>query len=255
MPPLDYLQLARGVDLGHRVVVAHGALGKGAERVEPCHGIRRGLYTVDLFRHAQAHLGEVLVLQLVHPVARRQQRRLKLFELGGEIALTRNERLLAYVFFRDLFKPGGIGHIDVIAEHAVVADLQLLRAGALTLARLQLLHHLRAVVADVAQPVYLFGIARAQHAALAHGKRRLVAYRAVYLRAHVVKRVHPRDAPQLCALKRGEQLLEPRQHRRAVRERAQVAPAGRAVYRAAYKPLHVRYLAQHRHQLAARDVV
>ena len=255
MPPLDYLQLARGVDLGHRVVVAHGGLGKGAERVEPCHGVCRGLHAVDLFRHAQAHFIKVLVLQLVHPVARCQQRRLKLLELGGEIALARNERLLAYILLRDFLKPCGIGHVDVIAEHAVVADLQLLRAGALPLARLQLLHHLRAVVAYVAQPVYLLGIARAQHAALAHGKRRLIAYRAVYLRAHIVKRVHSRDAFELRALKRGEQLLEPRQHRRAVRERAQVAPAGRAVYRAADKPLHIRYLAQHCHQLSARDVV
>ena len=220
MPPLDYLQLARGVDLGHRVVVAHGSLGEGAERVEPRHGVRRGLYAVDLFRHAQAHLGEILVLQIVHPVARRQQRRLKLLELWGEIAFARNQRLLAYILLRNFFKPCGIGHVDVIAEHAVVADLQFLCAGALALARLQLLHHLRAVVPYVAQPVYLLGIARAQYTALAHGKRRLVAYRAVYLRAHIVKRVHPRDAFELRTLKRGEQLLEPRQHRRAVRERA-----------------------------------
>ena len=251
MPSLDYVQLLRGVDLRHRVVVPHRDLGQRAQRVQPRDAVGGLLDAVDVRRNHVAYLAEVAVFEVVYPVLRRQERIFELLQLLREVALVRYKRLLAYVVGGDVFKPRGFRHVDIVAEHLVVADLELLYARALALALLQLRDHLRAVVADVAQLVDLLGVALAQYTALADGERRLVAYRAVYLGADIVQRVHRADVAQFKALEACKQLLQPRKLPRAVCEHTQIAPARRAVDTARGKALHVAYLAHHERQFRA----
>ncbi len=77
-----------------------------------------------------------------------------LLELGREEPLGADERLLAHVIGRDLGQVG-LGHLDVIAEDLVVADLERADAGPLALPLLQLGDEGLAGAADRAQVVEL----------------------------------------------------------------------------------------------------
>ena len=161
-----------------------------------------------------------------------------------EIPLARHQRLLSDIVLRQLGDARAVGNVDIIAEDLVVADLELLCARALALALLELGNGLRAVIAHVAQAVDLLAVAGAEDTALAHGKRRLVADRAVDARAEVGERVHLRDVAQRRAVHVLQQRRQLRQLRAAERQCVQVAPVGRAVHRARDKALHIADLPQ-----------
>ena len=143
VPPLDNGKLARGVDLRHCVIVAHGRLRKGAQHVQPRHGVRGRLYAPDHRRDGVAQLNKAVVFQLVYPVARSEKGVFQLLELLREVALVGDEGLLADIVGGDVRVARGFGHVYIIAEHLVIPDLELLDAGALTLALLKLGDHLR----------------------------------------------------------------------------------------------------------------
>ena len=172
--PLADVERARQVHLGADVIVLHGGLGQRAQRIQPRDAVGGLLDAVNICCDHVAYLAEVAVFEVVYPVLRCQERVFKLLQLLGEIALVRDKRLLAYVVGGDVFKPRGFRHVNIVAEHLVVADLELLYARALALTLLQLRDHLGAVVADVAQLIDLFGVALAQYPTLADGKRRLI---------------------------------------------------------------------------------
>ena len=111
------------------------------------------------------------------------------------------------------------------------------------------------MVAHVAQAVDLLAVAGAEDAALAHGKRRLVADRAVDARAEIGERVHLRDVAQRRTVHVLQQRRQLRQLRAAERQRVQVAPVGRAVHRARDKALHIADLPQAADQLAAQHTL
>ena len=196
MAPLADVECAREVDLGADVVIFHRRLRQRAQRVESGHGVRRRLHACDLARNELAHLIEERVLQLRDALARGQERILEILELVRKIALARDQCLLADIVLRQLGDARTVGNVDVIAKDLVVADLELFGAGSLALALLELGDGLRAVIAHVAQAVDLLAVARAEDAALAHGKRRLVADGAVDARAEVGERVHLRNVAQ-----------------------------------------------------------
>ena len=239
MPPLADGDDAGEVHLRAGVVVARGHLGQGAERVQLRHGLRAALDALHARGHAHAQLGEEAVLQLADALARAGELGLQLLQLGREIALVGDQRLLAYVLRRQLHGPGGVRHVDVIAENLVVADLELLYPGALALARFQLGDELRAVVADVAQAVHLLRVAAAEDAALAHGEGGLVADGALDVLPHVGQLVQRRRLPQQGRRAPGQQPFELRQLRAALAQRGQVAPVGGAEHRPAHQALHV----------------
>ena len=98
---------------------------------------------------------------------------LQLLELLGDVPLGVDGGLLAHPVLRhqaDL----GLGHLDVITEHFVIADLHVLDTRLLLGAGLQLGHHLRPVVDHVPQPVYLGAVTLADELALPHGEGGLV---------------------------------------------------------------------------------
>ena len=148
--PLADVERAREVDLGADVVVFHRSLRQRAQRVEPGNGVRRRLHARDLASDELAHLVEERILQLRDALARRQERVLEVLELAREIALARHQRLLADIVLRQLGDARAVRNVDVIAKDLVLADLELVRAGALALALLELGNGLRAVIAHVA---------------------------------------------------------------------------------------------------------
>ena len=165
----------RYLDLRADIVVAHRDLGERAERIELRERRGERLQLVHAVAHLAEHVAEEVVFERFDPLAGGRDIVLQLFELRGKVPLAVDERLLAYVFLRQLHGSGGVRHVDIIPEHLVVADLELLDAGALLFPCLQLGDALCAVVADVAQTVYLLAVAGAEDAALTHGERRLIA--------------------------------------------------------------------------------
>ena len=99
MAALDDVQLARGVHLGHGVVVAHGRLGQGAERIEPGHRVRGSLHPFHLGGNAVAQLAENLILELVDPLAGGEQGVFQFLEFLREVALVGDQRLFADIAF------------------------------------------------------------------------------------------------------------------------------------------------------------
>ena len=248
------VERAAQVDLGADILVARGDLGERTEHVQLRHGVSGALHARDLLRHHVAHLDEEIIFQLVDLLARVRERALQLFELRGEIPLARYECLLADVVVGQLGLRA-VRHVEIVAEDAVVADLQLLHAGRLALALLELCDHLRAVVAHAPQVIHLLAVALAEDAALAQRDRRLVADRALDACRHVLERVERRDRSQRAALDALQLFLQLRQPRRAGAERREIPRVRRAVYRPADQTLDIADLAQREHQLRAQHAV
>src|SRR5262245_65694724 len=83
-------------------------------------------------RHTPLQLAQDLQLTIDSVLERVEDDRLLLFQLRREIALCAGERLLADVVVGNQLDVG-VADLDVIAEDAVVADLQALDAGSLAL--------------------------------------------------------------------------------------------------------------------------
>ena len=136
MAPVVELDHAAVVDLRPAVAVPVRHLGERRQRVGGGHARRRAPAAARRRPATRvAQRGEELQLQRDPPLVGAEDLRLELGELGGDEALGVGEGLLAPVVGRD----GGevrARDLDVVAEDAVVADLERGDAGALALARL-----------------------------------------------------------------------------------------------------------------------
>ena len=150
---------------------------------------------VDFGGDARAKLLEQLDLALENALVGAEDFLLVFLQRRRDEPLAAGDRLLAVVVrrhrvqirFRDL---------DVVAEHAVVAHLQRVDAGARALALFELGDHLLARAADAAQVVELGVEAVADVAAVAHQRTGIVDEAAVDVVAHVdeiVQRAHERS--------------------------------------------------------------
>ena len=245
----------RYLDLRADIVVAHRDLGERAERIELRKRRGERLQLVHAVAHLPEHVAEEVVFERFDPLAGGRDIILQLFELRGKVPLAVDECLLAYVFLRQLHGSGGVRHVDIIPEHLVVADLELLDAGALLFPRLQLGDALRAVVADVAQTVYLLAVAGAEDAALAHGERRLIADGAAQKRAEVFQRLRCGDGAEHPALVFAELREDLRRGGEIVSEREHVAAVRRAVHGAGREPLDIADGLELFGKLGAADVI
>ena len=229
----------RYLDLRADIVVAHRDLGERAECVELRERRGERLQLVHTVADAPEHVTEEVVFQRFDPLAGRGNVVLQLFELRREVPLAVYQRLLAYVFLRQLGRAGGVRHVDIIPEHLVVADLELFDAGALLFARLQLRDAFRAVVADAAQAVYLLAVAGAEDAALAHGERRLVTDGAAQQPAEIFQRLRRGDGAEHPAPVFAELCEDLRHGGEIAAEREHVAAVRRAVHGARGEPLDI----------------
>ena len=113
---------------------------------------------------------EELILQGHHPVRGGEDLVFQVLQLLGDVPLPVHQGLLADVGVRHLVLEG-VGHLDVIAEDLVVADLQGPDAGALLLLGLDLRQDALAAVHDVPQAVHLLVVAvpdEAAHITISH---------------------------------------------------------------------------------------
>ena len=142
--------------------------------------------------------------------------------------------------------------LDVVAEHAVVAHLQRVDAGARALAFFELGDHLLARAADATQVVELGVEAVADVAAVAHQRTGLVDEAAVDVVAHVdeiVERAHER--PRQRRLARIEEQPDARHDRNRLLQADEIARSGIAERGARDEALEILHSFQDFAELAA----
>ena len=120
----QYLDAVAAVDGGTHIIVGKGALSVRADDVEPRHGSRRKLHAAQRVEQLQTQLFKDLALQTDRALAGAQDLLLQLLELLGDIALASCQRLLAD---KAVGHHGqvALGDLYVVAEHTVIADLEL----------------------------------------------------------------------------------------------------------------------------------
>ena len=231
------VELTAHVDDGPGVVVLHGHHGKGAQHVQSGHRLGGGLHPGQLVRYKPAHLLKELGLQGDGFVVGAQNAVFQVFQLLGDVALAAGEGLLADVILGHLVFVA-VGHLDVIAEHPVVAGFQLGDAGALPLPGLYRGDELPAAVHVPLDLVQLLVVAVPDDVPLPDGEGRVVHNGGVNELGHVLQAVHLLaqllEQRGLAALQQRE---EPRQPLEGRGQRAQLPAVGRAVDNAGHDAL------------------
>ena len=137
------------------------------------------------------------------------------------------------------------GQLDVIAEYAVVADLQPLNPGFLPFGGLGFADPVLAVGHDVPELVHVLAVAVLQDAALPDHKRRIVHHRLVDHPVHVVQRIEILiDGRQLAAggnVKLREELPQLRHDPERLGNRAQIPSPCRLIRHLGDQPLKIEY--------------
>jgi hypothetical protein len=162
--------IASLVDGGAAIPAARGDVGErragidDRERGAGGGDVRRG------FGHGRDLAAEQLGLARCERLLGGDHLALELGELGGDVALAGRDGLLADVMARHL-REVCLGDLDVVAEHAVVADLEVRDAAALLLARLDREDLVLAAIGEPAAFVDGRIVSRANDAAVAHRRR------------------------------------------------------------------------------------
>ena len=251
------------------VVIVTGDIGERAQHIQRRDRLRGLLHAVYLGGNLVTHLDKQFVFQRGQPLLRAEHRAFELLEFIRDVSLAVCQRLLADIIVRHGVQIG-FADLDIVAEHAVITDLELTDARALALALLDGCNFALAARGEVTQGVDLLIVARADQAALTQQDGRLVHDRQLDQRAHVLEQVD--IAGQLAQhglSEQGSLLPDLRQAGNSRCQRAQVAAVCCAVSNAADQPLHIEHLfervgqrgtgdhivAQRAHRLlAARDV-
>ena len=173
MARVDDGQLVAVVDVRLDVVVDRGGLGQRRQHVERGERARRRLNPRRLGGHRRAQRLEDLELALEDALVGAEDLLFVFLQRRRDEALAAGDRLLAVVVGRHGAQVR-LRDLDVVAEHAVVADLQRRDAGARALALLHLGDDLLAGAADRAQLVELRVDAVAREPAVARQRRRIV---------------------------------------------------------------------------------
>src|SRR5208282_5961302 len=129
MPSLADAHSARGIHRGPHVAAPARDFGQRRERIELAHRARRFEYRAALSLQVAQQFGEELQLQLAQARLRRKNLAFQFLQSRRGEALGADQRLLALVVGRSAIEMA-LGYLDVVAEDAVVTDLERGDAGA-----------------------------------------------------------------------------------------------------------------------------
>ena len=175
----------------------------------------------------------------------------QLLQFLRDVPLAGGEGLLADIGLRHKVFVG-VTHLDEVAEHMVITDLQLGDAGLLPQAGFQLCQHALGVIADGAQLVHLGMVALGNDAAILEGGGGIRVYCGVNARLDILQRVDTgsklgkfRAVAALCLLAQTGQAVA------GLGKGVDFLGGCRAVHRAGHQALHVRDVVQFFGQVAA----
>ena len=231
----------------------HG--GKVRQHVDRGDSPRRLLHARSRVGQCLAYLREQLEFQRGNAVLCGQDRVFQLLQLLRDVAFTVCKRLLADIIVgHHIDLP--LGHLDGVAEHAVIPHAQVPDAGFFFFPRFDLEHTRRAVFLHVAQVIDLLAVALADHFALADGKGGIVHDGAVDEIAQIIECVELlAEHLKHGRIHRGQTLPDLRQAVGAARQRNKVAAVGRAGDDARDDALEIGHVLERKDQLLAVDVL
>ena len=186
MPSLGDVDLIGQVYLRANVAIVHCHLRQRAEYIHLCHHLAGQLHPGRIFGNIIPQSGKNLIFQRGNAILCPQNGSFQLFELLGNIALAVGKGLLPDVVLRHL-PLIGLGNFNIVAEHPVIAHLELGNAGFLPLRRLNAGKVALTAGHDIPQLVHAFIVAVPDHAALSHRKRRIIHNGAAELAAKILQ--------------------------------------------------------------------
>ena len=213
------------------------------------------LHPVHLSGHLLPHLGEEPIFHILNPIPGGEQIVFQFFQFLGEIPFVVHQGLFPDIIRRNIGLSGRFGHIDVIAEHFVVADFQFFDAGAFPLPLLHGQNVVCAMVPNVPKTVQLLAESGANHTTLPYAQRRLLADGFPNHPGHIFQNV------QLCDFlqRRGGAVLHQsrqlRQNLAVIAQCRQIPGIGRAEHNAADDALKIAHVPQLVHQLVPEHTV
>ena len=249
------LQDAGVVHRGAAVAVADGHRGQGTEAIQLRHRRGAGLDPGHLAGKLRTQVGEQLIFQGGDPVAGGENIALQVFQLLGDIALAVYQGLLSDIGVGDLILEG-VGHLDIIAEHLVIADFQGADTGFLFLLGLHRGHEALAPVEDAPEPVHLRVEAVPDKLALPDGEGGLVPEGIGNTLCQVIQGVQ--GAVELVEATLGEgrqQRLDSGKLFHGGPQGHHIPAPGAAVDDAAHEPLHITDTGECQNQLLPGDGV
>ena len=187
------------------VVILHRHGSQRAQRVQLRHQRGGMLHPLGLRGNMEPQIGEKLVLQRRDTILGREDIMLQILQLLRDIALAVDQRLLADIAFGHLILEG-VGHLDVVAEHLVIADLQGADTGFFLFGGLHTDDDIPATVKDTPQTIYLRVEAVPDQLPLTDGEGRLVHQRPADQGGQIAQIVQRLIQPVQPALVKGGQL-------------------------------------------------
>ena len=240
-------------DVGAGIAVVRRDIGERYQYIERGDRLGGAFDTVEVECDLLTHIVEQLIFDGDRSLLCAENTALDLFELGRDIALAVGQGLLADVVLRHQILVG-IGDLDIVAEDAVVADLQLGDPRLLLLLCFDAGKQRGGVVHVVLELVQRCGVALLDQAAFPHREGRILHDRLIDQRAHIIKRV---DITVQLVQELGSEGLEGRFERGQVghrlTQRAQLTRVGGAVDDLGHQALDIEDAREVRGQLQAVD--
>ena len=191
MPPVADADAAVRAHGRADIAIGCGRRRKALQDIDARNRTGDALNRHELLAYALAQLCEEMILKGGDLLLCAENLRLEVLQLLRDETLRIRERLLADIALGHLIAPT-VAHLDVVAEHLVVADLERLDARARAFTFLHLLQEGLAVMGKTAEFIEIGMIARTDHAALAHREPRLIHERT---RELVTQRIEGLDLP------------------------------------------------------------
>ena len=251
MTPLGDGQHIAVVHHGAAVVVFRSHLRQRSQYIQLGNGVGGALDAVQLGTDALQQFVKQTALQRDEPLVRAKDLAFQLLQLLRDVTLAGGKGLLADVSLRHKVLIG-IADFDEVAEHMVIADLQLGDAGLLPQTGFQLRQHALGVIADGAQFVHLGVVALGNDTTILEGGGCIRIYCGINARLDILQRVDTgsklgkfRTVAALCLLAQTGQTVA------GLGKGVDLLGGCRAVHRAGHQALHVRDVVQFFGQVAA----
>ena len=251
MTPLGDGQHIAVVHHGAAVVVFRSNLRQRSQHIQLSNGVSGALDAVQLGTDALQQLVKQAALQRDEPLVRAKDLAFQLLQLLRDVTLAGGEGLFTDVSLRHKVFVG-VAHLDEVAEHMVITDLQLGDASLLPQTGFQLRQHALGVIADGAQLVHLGMVTLGDDAAILEGGGGVRVYCGINARLDILQRVDTcgqlgklRAVAALCLLAQTGQTVT------GLGKGVDFLGGGRAVHRAGHQALHVRDVMQFLGQIAA----
>ena len=250
MAALHNVQLIAIVYNRAAVVVFSRYLCQCCQHIQLCHCIGRALDAVQLAANGFQQLTEQPVLQRNQPLVGAQNFTFQFLELLRDVPLAAGEGLFADIRFRHhaLIR---VAHLNKVAKHMVIADLQLGDAGFLPQAGLQLGQDALGIIPDGTQLVHFRVVTLGNDTAILEGRGGFRVHGCINFLLDIVQCINL--CGQLCQLRTVAALrllLEARQAVTGLRHRVDLFWGSRAIDRAGHQALQVRNIVQLFDQIA-----